>query len=84
MGPTFSELITHTYKAKEAIYNIFGYCKTRTLIEHNGDKDVVVIEAEFAGTGEEASELVRRFVSEWLINQESWVRNHLEVSVTFV
>jgi len=72
--------------ASQQIDFIFGpgRLKRLTVIEDWEGTFAVSLEVEFGGSGQNASKLCRRFVSEWLVHQESNVRQALDLGVRFV
>jgi len=74
------------FAASEQIDLIFGAGRSKwlTVIEDWEGTSVLGLEVEFGGSGEDASRLCRRFVAEWLVNQESNIRQSLDLGVRFV
>jgi hypothetical protein len=72
--------------ASKQVDLIFGAGRSKwlTVLEDWEGTRVLCLEVEFEGSGEDASRLCRRFVAEWLVNQEPWVRRSLDLGVRFV
>lgn len=74
------------FAASEQVDIIFGAGRSKwlTIIEDWEGTRVLGLEVEFGGSGEDASRLCRRFVAEWLVNQEAEIRQSLDLGVRFV
>jgi hypothetical protein len=80
------ELYGALFLASEQADLIFGSGRSKwlTVIEDWEGSCALGLEVEFGGSGQDASRLCRRFVSEWLVNQEANVRQSLDLGVRFV
>lgn len=74
------------FAASKQVDLIFGAGRSKwlTVLEDWEGTRVLCLEVEFGGSGEDASRLCRRFVAEWLVNQEPYVRRSLDLAVRFV
>jgi hypothetical protein len=61
-----------------------GRSKWLTLLEDWEGVSVLSIEVEFGGSGEDASSLCRKFISDWLVCQRPEIRRSLDIAVRFV
>lgn len=80
------ELYTSLLEASQQIDRIFGSGRSKwlTVVKDWEGTRTLAIDVEFKGSGEEASAVCRRFVAEWLVNQEISVRQSLVLGVRFL
>ena len=72
--------------AVPAIESVFGAGRTLLLVASDDweGTPTLTIMVEFGGSGEEASELCRRFTRDWLVNQAESTRRLVTIDVQFV
>jgi hypothetical protein len=80
-----SDQISQLLSASNQIALIFGSRRSKwlTVIEDWEGTSTLGIKVEFSGSGQEASQLCRRFVAEWLIHQEPAIRQSFDLGVRF-
>jgi hypothetical protein len=80
------ELYGSLFVASEQADRVFGRGRSKwlTVLEDWEGVSALSLEVEFGGSGEDASNLCRRFVSDWLVHQDVQVRRSLDVGVRYV